>query len=331
MSTFTVIVLYSAKEFKLLTIMDQIRTISETINFVPYNYEYTFSAPRTDRLLIQDLLLSIHGAPSFTHPGGALGVSCNNVHFYIDGIDFTEPLLENLRINITKEDPKQIKDQYAFALNKWIELEDKMGAAYGNSDLQKEKDIVDKLLSTVPLSSTISQLGEVALDKYGWGGNLHIFNFLYKEIDIAPVSLQTIIQNYNANHPADKIEPGKIKRLTLSHGPCRLYSTVWNPSNIPAGSLHCLFEIRVHDTLEDRVKELEEQFESMKNDITTALDDIREIIINDTLQAIRDIKFEETNIATKIAQASTELTNHQLQLNAVKDSTQEILKAIQTI
>lgn len=307
--------------------MDHIRTINERISFLPYNYEYTFFTPFVDRILVRDVVISTYGSPSLAHPGGRIGVSCNDIHLYIDGIDFTKLFIDALKANIDKRNAADVKKEYAFALEKWLELEEKMGAAYGTQDIQKEKQIVQQLLNTTPLSNVLNQLGDT---KVGWGGNLHIINFLYNEIELEPVSLVKLVDKHNTLN-ATQIDKQQIKRITFSSGPCRLFSNDWNPLDVPTGGLDCLFEIRYHNLLEDRVEKLEHQMETLQTEISNSLVAIEEAIKIQTNERFRELTAAIQKNTNNISAAQNELKNHQLQLEALKDTTQEILKAIETI
>ncbi len=308
--------------------MDLIRTFTERITFVPYNYEYVFPVPQTDRNLVQDLLLSIHGSPAPHHPGAFVGISCNDVRFYADGVDLTASFIQSLKKIISESDQELLKSQYASALTKWLELEEKLGAAYGTTDLAKEKGIAKQFIETSPLSDNLNKLGDVKGG--GWGGNLHIFNFLYRDISLAPVSLVNVVRMHNATQQ-NQIEPDKIQRLYFSSGPCRLFDSAWTPTNIPVGSLNCLLEIRVHNLLEDRVEKLEKDFQTMQDEITTAIMSIDEKIKTEVNPRLRELKTVVDKAAVNIGAAQNELKNHQTQLKVLDDTTKEIKKAVETI
>lgn len=308
--------------------MDIIRTISDRITFVPLNYEYAFPVPHTDKNLIQDLLLSLHGSSSPHHPGASIGVSCNDIRFYADGIDLTVSFMEILKKLISSSDQKLLKLQYTTALYKWLEMEEKLGGSYGTTDLIKEKEIAKKFIDTSPLSDNLNKLGDVKGG--GWGGNLHIFNFLYRDISLPPVSLVDVVNLHNTTQP-NKVQLKEMQRLYFSSGPCRLFDTTWTPSNIPTGTLNCLFEIRIHNLLEDRVEKLEKDFQTMQVEITTAIMSIDERIKNDFRPRLTELKTVVDKAATNISATQTELQNHQNQLKALDDTTKEIKKAVETI
>ncbi|MGN7885423.1 hypothetical protein [Dyadobacter sp. 22481] len=301
--------------------MDQVRIISEKLSFVPFNYEYTFFAPQTDRILVQDLLLSLYGAPGVTHPGGSFGISCNNIFFYIDGKDLTLPLLEELRRLLDASDQVRAKKQYSDALDKWISLLTQLNI----TDTVKERAIAAALLSTQPLSGNLKSLGDA---KVGFGGHLHIFNFLYKEVELAPVSLFQVIKAHNNQNPDEKINPLEIKRLTFSSGPCRLFSPNFSTNNIPTGTLSCQFEILVHDTLEDKLDALQSQLALLQKNIETGLTDIRKLLTSDISKKLREIKTSVDDTSRDITIAKFELLNLQKRIDSLENTSQEILKSI---
>lgn len=308
--------------------MDIIRIISERITFVPYNYEYVLPVPQTDRVLVQDVLISIHGSVGTHHPGSSFGVSCNDIRLYANGVDLTAAYIESLKRLLSAKDQAVLKAEYAGALNNWLELEEKLGAAYGTPDLAREKEIARQFIETTPLSNNLNKLGDVKGG--GWGGNLHMFNFLYRDITLPPVSLIDVVNRHNAT-PQTRVEPKEIQKLCFSSGPCRLFDASWDPANVPAGTLNCLLEIRLHNLLEDRVEKLEKDFQTMQEEITTAIQAIDEKLITEVNPRLREFKTVVDKASVNIAAAHNELKNHQTQLKALDDTTKEIKKAVETI
>src|SRR5262249_50756611 len=153
--------------------------LSATVMFAPFNFEGVVLLPQDSRALLLDVKCVLHGQPAFLQ--GPLGVGVDDVRVYIDTIEITDAVTSCLRKAIDKADQAKLKAQYRTALDQWLAVEAKLGASHPG-DTSHDAEIADKLVNTVPLSTTLDRLGN---RKTGASGNLHIFNFLYSQIDIA--------------------------------------------------------------------------------------------------------------------------------------------------
>lgn len=306
--------------------MDHVRAINDTLIFTPFNYEHIVFLPEADREQFVDVKISLHGQPHLTDTGGSLGTGCEDVHFYVDSIDFTPLLVEDLGRKLDSLDQDLLLRQYKLALDGWLELEKRMGA-YPEPDLAKEQRAADRLLSIRPLSKNLEQLGHHTA---GWSGNLHIFNFLYTFIPLPPVSLNALIERYNATAPAP-LRPQTLRTATFSSGPCRLYNHNWDPKDPARGSLAYLIEGHYHDPLEDRVKALEEKLEKLQRKLTNQLDAITAMVgtAGPIQKKLSEVKTIALSANSELADCKLQLTNHEKQVEVLGKEVRSLKDAVE--
>lgn len=248
-------------------ILNSIRTIGNTVTFKVFNYEHNVSSPSQNRDLLTDIYLSLHGHPTYLETGRRAGIGLEDLRVYLDSYDITNSVIACLRNNLDAVDQVQLKSQYEHALNNWLLLEEKLEAAYPGKGINKDRAIAKHLLETKPLSANLAKLGDQTA---GWGGNLHIFNFIYCQLNIPLISLKSVVEHFNAanSEPIDFSSLGKAN-FTFSIGPCRLFTPKWNPTQpFPQGTLTYGFEFNYHDPILDRVTSLENRVLSLEDRAT---------------------------------------------------------------
>lgn len=139
--------------------------------------------------------------------------AASDVHVYLTDYNLTRHIVRAIKEALA--DPMQIeklKRQYHAALDRWIEVEKQMGDAF-SIPVDRDQHIALKLKNESQLSKLMRQLGDSML---GWGGNLHLFNYIYTDVSIQPVSLSAVLEEYFSENP-------KVPRRQLQDiNPCFL-------------------------------------------------------------------------------------------------------------
>lgn len=214
--------------------------LTDSITFGEFAFERVISVLKNEDEL-SDVEFIFFGQPS------PLTCYCpDDIHIYFNHHDLTGHTIKALKRRIDQSDQKLFLSQYKECLDKWLYFEEALGGTLPSLDpsfdLTKEREAVETLLNTNPLSDNLKQLGDLNI---GWRGTLHLFNFLYNQINLQPLSLKEIISSYNEVMD-NKISfpPSGPWRLTFSSGTCRLYSSSdWNPlTKIHVGSINYRME-----------------------------------------------------------------------------------------
>lgn len=180
------------------------------------------------------------------------GRSPHDVHLYINSVDITEALREEI-IGILEEDANDfIRESYKNALERHILM-------YGqtNESIEQMKARARELIAQPLTCQFTERIGDSA---HGWSGHLGLVNFLYREVGFPEISLLSVVARHNnGNRPVIDLQAQDILTLTFTHG---LVGTL---DPLPRGQLS--FEIvldRVNPLLarlvaaEKRISELNE-------------------------------------------------------------------------
>jgi hypothetical protein len=159
-------------------------------------------------------------------------------------------------------------------MNAFIDYADAAGDAYDGLVANLRKDAV-KLSAVRPLGDLVRRIGD---SSHGHKGHLHICNFLYCQIPAPEIRLTKVIALYNKDHSAAPIAPANIKKITFSCGPSfSLDRAAWKANSPrPRGAIAFSIALQFHDPLEDEVIALKEQLQRLQDEITNALDSIKQ-------------------------------------------------------
>lgn len=159
----------------------------------------------------------------------------------------------------------------------------------------------------------------------GWGGYLHIFNFLYAQIDTPWVSLAEVGKRAS-------IELANAKRLTVSTGPCRLFTEHWQVPKL-FGALRLQAELQYINPLKLRIETLETRLDELEDDLNGALSDILDAVgPGGAIQKnLRTAQGAIDDSRDDIGRVRTEVGSHSRQIDALQDTTKEIRDAIRRL
>jgi hypothetical protein len=206
--------------------------------FLPFGYEQIIPLLAANSNA-SDVELSLYGQPA-----AMTGISPDDVHIYLNEIDLTTQILTILRESLDT-DANSVSAAYANALNVWFATGAKLGAVYPG-DLGADQVTAKQLVATKP-SNLLDQLGN---RRFGGKGNLHIFNFLFKDIVLPSVSMKEAVSAYSvASGTRIDFPQGGPWSLTLSAGPCRLYNPNWSPTQY-GGRIVVSIAVRHDDLLQ---------------------------------------------------------------------------------
>ncbi|MCA8953905.1 MAG: hypothetical protein KDE27_30625 [Planctomycetes bacterium] len=311
--------------------MNHVRYLTNTMMFAPLNYEHTLWLPQAHREQLVDVAVSLRGHASQTDHGGLVGFGVHDVRVYLDGVELTTFVIQELRRLMDAMDQQLLRSSLSAALQDWLHLVRELGRAYGAS-VEEEQREVDRMLATEPLSANLNQLGDY---RVGWTGNLHPFNFLYTHIPLPSVSFFQVIREYNRNQRDEslRLDLKTIRAMTLSHGPCRLFDRAsWSPTDpAPRGSVTCIVETHYHNTLEDRLKELEERLERLQETILGELKKMSRALSPAGPIRKQLAELERATDAVKLQMDASlqELASHVRQIQSLQANTDQLRRAIE--
>lgn len=265
--------------------MNHSRVTSSTTSFRHLSYESTIEPLSVDKGDLIEILISFNGAP-FIASDDFSGKSPNNVRIYYHyrvGLnaenqekenefvaDITDSIISEMK-RLLDLDQVKYRSQFKEALDEWLFTVKKLGAQYPGGDIfESEIPIAQRLKNLQPLSRNLELLGD---QRIGWGGNLHILNFLYSYIDLPPLSLSSVIRHHNLNsNPQISLNSLAQAKLTFSSGRCRKFipHIDWLESElILGGAITIRLEYQYLDPLVQKVATLGLRVDDCETQITS--------------------------------------------------------------
>ncbi|PWT98980.1 MAG: hypothetical protein C5B51_28130 [Terriglobia bacterium] len=137
-----------------------------------------------DPKAVDDILLDFCATPDPVSLKSVAGLRIS-----INGADATAAILGGLGARVDARGTSAA-GEYRQALAQWLTLEEALGSDFPGS-VRADRDIADRLGSMVPLSNNLKTFGS---GDAGFGGNLHLINFLFATVPIAPLSIKELLQ-----------------------------------------------------------------------------------------------------------------------------------------
>ncbi len=301
--------------------MDHVRLLRSDLAFSAFTYDHQLVIPSFDIDLLQDVRLQFWGEPSQLHP--TYGVYPLDIQFNIGGIDLTPWIKDEVTKKIASRNTSV--SEYASGMREKLDIAKQMGAGYGNSDLDAEAEVVDRLASETDLASLLSQFGD--RHNFGWGGAFHPFNYLFRTIQIQPVSLASVFAAYNEVNPDSPLSPLDTSTMRVSTG---ALGTVQSGINLPAGRIIILAELRFHNTLKDEFERLENEINELRDQILIELELISDAVgpNGELAVALTDLETEVQTIKDDAADTQVELRSQTQQLAVIKTAVGELKIAV---
>jgi hypothetical protein len=311
--------------------VNHVRYLEHHLNFAPLNHEGVIAFPLEDRTNLEFVWCQLNGSANPPGAGLARGVFPNDIRVYIDNIEITPSVIVELQKKIASRNVADVQTQYKAALDARLRLETAFGAAYPG-DTARDTALAAQLSANPTPSSLLNRLGD---EQVGSGGSLHIFNFLYEQIIIDPISMWDVVATHNASGgtPID-VKKLDAPRLTLSSGPCRLFDPGFDPFKfVGQGSVRLRLMLSYHDPLEDRVKDLEQKLDRLQRQILTRLDVIAnacqdggtfQLAIASLKGAVAGLHQDVGKMKADIASATAQISALQVQAKALQDAVDQL-------
>lgn len=299
--------------------MDHVRIVDQEFAFGAKRPEIHFAFPLASKPNLLDVTLSLVTRPGITFSEAG----CHNVRLYANDLDITDYYTAALRAIVDSWDQAHAKQAYNAALQRWLSFAKALGAGYGTPDLGKEAQVAAQLVATTPLSSLLTKLGDAS---QGWSGHLHILNFIHQFDLPYAVSLSDVVHRYSAA-TGKRVGMLDITQLTLASGRSPTLDSAFDMAvDHGRGAVSIHFELRYHDTLEDEVLELKQQFAELRDRIDARLD-----AIVFALSSGGPIQRRLTNVEQQIAAAKTltdqaqrDVAGHEAHLKSFENTITEV-------
>lgn len=208
------------------------------------------------------------------------GRGIEDLNVYLNKLDITREIREEISQELDGRNATQYISQYKECLNNHYYYYPKI-----NETLSEMKARGNELLNS-PLSKQFtSKLGDF---NHGWSGHLGIFNFIYREINFPSISINRVLNLYNARNATNfSLKDLKPITFTFSSGP------LFNSNSFGKGCLYFSINKIIENPIVHSVKELNAQVDSLTDDLKEMSNTIQTLQQQATDLAKQNTKLEK--------------------------------------
>jgi hypothetical protein len=303
--------------------IDQVRSIESLLIFDATHPLHIITVPQADDAELVDVHISLHGerSPYFTITG--VPFFCpSDVHVYFlpsdrpiaDALDITPYLISSLRKNLQEADASMFRGAFRSALETLLAIESAppLESAVNPQHIATDRAAIPSLVAA-PLATLLDALGN---RNVGVGGSLHLFNWLFGYVPLAPLSLASILAAVDTP-PYSLALSGQIRpRLLLCHG---RISDISSPNAAAAGAVRIVLEASYHNPLAD-------EFDVLERKIRVALVDLQKKFRagEPLMQALSRIDDSTAHVETTLAVLTSLVGGAQSEITALRAETAEV-------
>lgn len=245
------------------------RDTSSTLMFSALRRRHVIPIYDAETLRLEDVELQCYGQPNLDPTiQNHLFTGPDDVRWFLNDFDITTALLDEMRQNLSRLTPSEIRQFYLDGVDYYLELLNVLGAGIG-IDIDNNRKRAYQLLDE-DLNKLFSKFCDRSV---GWSGLLHPTFYVYRNIPIEPLSLTSVWQRYlksSGSSAPKELRDIPVKYLQVTQG--------WTPAgghqppeNIALGWVNCsvsaAYENPLRKPLEDfaqRLKQIDIQLEELR-------------------------------------------------------------------
>jgi hypothetical protein len=229
-------------------------------------------------------------------------MSAEDIHIYLNGIDFTPEYRAALVTALSKRDRATVKSQYRKGIENWLTVFSKFN--FNGIDIAQQRTVGDTLIAKT-YAELLTKLGS---RDQGYSGSLHIFNFLYSYIDLDPISFNTLIEKKYPGDATKKTVNDFIPiKLEISHG--KLGPDGMSTSPNIRGQLNYLIDLIYENPLYDLMVTISDQIKEIKKNMETQRTMYYDKIVNSVQTLDLDSKQKFTDLNALVTKLQQDVTN----------------------
>lgn len=243
------------------------RDRAETLTFSTLRRRYSLPIHDAQALRLDDVELTCFGQPNFDPMISAeLFTGPDDVRWYLNDVDVTSALLEELRSRVAAVPAARLQSQYLEGVEYYLALLVDAAVGVDVSALREQA----RELAKRGLANLLTKFCDRTV---GWSGVLHPAFYVYSAIPLEPLSLSAVWQRHlNISKSAS---PKELRDIPLVH---LLVCQRWSPkggvdktTGPPLGVVRCsissLYENPLRKPIEEfaqRLKQLDVQLEELR-------------------------------------------------------------------
>ena len=230
-------------------------------------------------------------------------------------VDVTDFVLKAIQDALETRVQKELSDELRAALDRRLVVLDALGAAY-SGDRAADRAEANRLGTSIPVSGVLARLGDRSL---GHSGSLDPFQFLYRELHLPPISLDSVWEAHSGL--SEDLFSGSRFGLTLSEGPRPSTGHAWSASNpVRGGAVECLLHVRyTTEVLEDLQVDLETILGHVGGGGT-----IQSLLLGDVSNAMN-------SLVQEVGSAKSDIEDVKLRLIALQNDASELRQLVENL
>lgn len=270
------------------------RHSSDFLEFNSLLREHNLLIPAFDFFDLVDIRFRFYTQPSFQPliPAQSL-FGVKDLRFYINGVDHTKYLKADLKNIFGLINKSKIKSQYKSGALAWIKFMEQYKDSWGINIADEEKTL-NALLSAPNFDEQLKILGD---KHYGFGGNLHLINYIYKDIELESLSLKRIINYRQKELSKPEIDFSSFEsiKLTISQGPAPSFESFDAINTQPRGRMFYFLEYIYNNPVEELLQTILKKITDTQNWVELQRINYLEPLKNqvDILETETKAKFDE--------------------------------------
>ncbi|MBP9792884.1 MAG: hypothetical protein KBC56_02680 [Flavobacterium sp.] len=261
---------------------DNTNIINRTFDFSPLYREATILIPLKGLTSFKEVEFTFYTRPSYLLSGSVQNFGgAEDLNFYINGFNLTAGLKKILITRLKKLSVEKLSEQYLFGAKTYCDYINSFD--FLDEQYKNEYQVAKSYISNIDISSAFEKIGN---RKIGIGGNLHLVNFLFRYIDIEPISFSEIIAESGIN--SKEVYKNNNIIIQISQGISPTLNAFDPTKFIPTGSIELNLFVKTENPLEKPIKDifsrltlLQKQLEMQRTNYLNPLSDITNKVEND--------------------------------------------------
>jgi len=282
---------------------DVLYSLKGTANFNPWMREHCCTIEDESLNTLTDISLRFWASPTNApHIPSSAFIGVEDLRLYVNEHNVTPDVIAELQRLITPVPVAQLSAAYLLGTQRYLAFI----RAYGTHNAQVAGD--DAAAAAYAASgnwpSKLATLGQRVI---GWSGNLHIVNYIYKNIALRPVSLEAVWASYVRRTGAAL--PTSLKSLPR----LRLLFSQGNPPSlgpidtnfIPGGALNYQLDVKHVNPLASTLNNILQRLTALH----LAIDSVRMNYLQPMDNQLSTIRTDVTTHNTAVTTQLNQLTN----------------------
>lgn len=283
------------------------RIYSGYVDFTPLSREGGIALNASDSLDLLDASLSFYTLPTMAPliPSAGL-IGGENYRFYLNQYDVTTSVIAALQALITPVPRAQISAQYLVGASDYLRLIRSLRIR--DTETANDEARAQTISNTPDWRTLFAKMGD---RQVGWSGNLHPISFIYRYIEIPPLSLKDVWARHRIANPAlpETLSQLPLRTVSFGQGPSTRDGIFDASTSILGGRLVYQIEAQYENPLKKPLELILKRLKDLNQDVDNIRVQYLEPVFTKIEQVGQDVGKMETSVGNRLQQL-TDTVNH---------------------